>query len=272
MTHPYRPIHSPALEPELTRPWYHCREYTPSRSLESHIAAFWTMDYRPVPENQLHRIIPDGCVDIVVDLLSPSSRKAAYIVGLATRSEVLEFSQARSLFGIRIYSESVRALFRFPLSAFREHRVYLEEIWGLEGLHWVEEIQAAQSNSDIIEVVERKIIRMLTRGDESTPSLVYESLMHIYDSKGSLSVGSLADKVHFSERHLRRAFDKELGLSPKEMLGIVRFQSILQEYSRGGHSSLSDLALKYGYYDQSHFANSFARYYGVPLKRLTGKG
>ncbi|MEK3916170.1 helix-turn-helix transcriptional regulator [Paenibacillus sp. FSL H7-0331] len=272
MTHPYRPIHSPILQPELHRPWYRCREYTPSRRLESHVASFWTMDFQPVSEHQSHRIIPDGCVDIVVNLLSPSSRKAAYVVGLATRSEILHFSEARSIFGIRIYSESARAILKFPLSAFMEHPVFLEEVWGLEGLYWVEEILNAKTTSDIIEIVEHKLCQKLTDSDMPTPSLVYQSMQLMYVYKGNLSVTNLADKVHFSERHLRRVFDREIGLSPKEMLGIVRFQSILQEFYRGGYSSLTDLALKYGYNDQSHFANTFTRYYGLPLKRLTKKG
>jgi AraC-like DNA-binding protein len=269
MTHPYRPIHAPKLQPELHRPWYSCREYTPSRRLESHVDSFWTMDFQPVSEHQWHRIIPDGCVNIIIDLLSPSSRKAAYVVGLATRSEILHFSETRSIFGIRIYSESARAILKFPLSAFMKHHVFLEEIWGLEGLHMVEEILAAKTTSDIIEIVEHKLCQILSDNDAS---LVYQSMQHMYVYKGNLSVTNLADKVNFSERHLRRVFDRELGLSPKEMLGIVQFQSILQEFYRGDYSSLTDLALKYGYYDQSHFSNTFARYYGLPFKRLTKKG
>ncbi|WP_167372855.1 AraC family transcriptional regulator [Paenibacillus rhizosphaerae] len=44
----------------------------------------------------------------------------------------------------------------------------------------------------------------------------------IYHHKGNLSVTDLAEQAHSSERHLRRAFKQELGLSPKEMLGIIR--------------------------------------------------
>lgn len=272
MTHPYRPVHSPQLQPELHRPWYSCRQYPPGRNLESHIAFFWTMDFQPVLDRQWHRIIPDGCVDIVVNLLSPSSRKAAYVAGLATRSEVLQFSEARSIFGIRIYSESARAILKSPLSTFKGQRVFLEDAWGHEALDWVEQILEAETTSDILAIAEHQLGRMLAESDAATPPLVYQSMQMMYDCKGNLSVTNLADKIHCSERHLRRAFDQEFGLSPKEMLGIVRFQSTLQEFYRGDYSSLTDLALKYGYYDQSHFTNTFTRYYGLPLKRLTRKG
>lgn len=109
---------------------------------------------------------------------------------------------------------------------------------------------------------------MLAAAVAPAPDLVYQSMQYIYDHKGNLSITELADKVNISERHLRRAFDRELGLSPKEMLGIVRFQSAQEKLYSGNYSSLTNLALHYGYYDQSHFAAAFMRYYGLPIKQL----
>ncbi|SFB62314.1 AraC-type DNA-binding protein [Cohnella sp. OV330] len=269
MTHPYRPLHAPQLQPQLHRPSHSFREFAPSRRLASHVATYWTVDFLPVPGNQGHRVIPDGCVDIIVDLRASSSRQAAYVVGLTTRVEVLRFAQARSVWGIRLYSESAGTILKTPLSTFAANRVFMEELWGQEALDWVEKLLTANSITDRISVVEQQLNRILAAAEASAPTLVYQSMQYIYDYKGNLSVTDLADKVNFSERHLRRAFDRELGLSPKEMLGIVRFQSVLEELYSGDYSRLTDLALQHGYYDQSHFAGAFMRYYGLPLKRLT---
>jgi len=269
MSHPYHPLHAPQLQPQLHRPTHSFREFEPSPSLASHVATYWMVDFQPLPGNQGHRVIPDGCVDIIVDLLASSSRQAAYVVGLTTQVEVLQFEKARSVWGIRLYSESARTILKAPLSAFTANRVYIEELWGQEALDWVEKLLTAKSIPDRIEVVERQLGRVLAAAETPAPTLVYRSMQYIYDYKGNLSVTALAEKVNFSERHLRRAFDRELGLSPKEMLGIVRFQSVLEELYSGDYSSLTDLALEHGYYDQSHFAGAFMRYYGLPLKRLT---
>ena len=268
MTHSYRPLHAPQLQPKLHRPSHSFREFAPSRSLSSHVAAYWWVDFQPVPGNHGHRVVPDGCVDIIVDLLASSSRGAAYVVGLTTKVEVMQFAKPRSVWGIRLYSESARTILKSPISAFAENRVFMEELWGQEALDWVEKLLTANSITERIEISEQQLGRMLAADKKSTPALVYQSMQYIYDHKGNLSVTELADKVNFSERHLRRAFDRELGLSPKEMLGIVRFQSVLEELYRGGYLSMTDLALKNGYYDQSHFASAFMRYYGLPLKRL----
>lgn len=272
MIHSYRPVPSPKLQPELHHPGYSFREYAPSHHLAPYIVSYWTMDFHPGAEEQLHRIIPDGCVGIIVDLLSSSCRKAAFVDGLATQSEVLHFSAVRSMFGIQFYSESAGAILKSPLSALMGQHVFLEDVWGIEGLLMVEEILAANNVSDMIKIVERKLSQILDLNDMPASSLVYKSMQYMYAFKGNLSVRNLAEKLSFSERHLRRAFDREFGLSPKEMLGIVRFQSMLQELYNRSYSSLTDLALKYGYYDQSHFAKDFTRYYGLPLRQIMKKG
>lgn len=110
MPHPYHPLHAPHLQPQLHLPSHCFREFAPSRRLASHVAAYWTVDFLPVPGNPGHRVIPDGCVDIIVDLFASSSRQAAYVVGLTTQVEVLQFVKARSVWGIRLYSESARTI------------------------------------------------------------------------------------------------------------------------------------------------------------------
>lgn len=264
----YRPVQPPKLQQDLQRPGYSYQEYAPSENLGSHVACYWTLDFHADGRNQLHRIIPDGCVDIIVNRQAPSSWKAAFVVGLMTQFEILSLSQTQSVFGIRFYTESVQSILKFPVSAFVGQHVYLEDIWGTEGLFMVQEISAADAVSEIIEIVERKLAQILYYNDTPSNSLLHTSMQYMYAYKGGISTSDLAEKLSYSERHLRRTFDRELGLSPKEMLGIVRFQSMLQELYRGTYSSFTDIAMKHGYYDQSHLIKNFKRYYGILPKQL----
>lgn len=267
MSGQYRPIQSPKLQRESGSSEYEYREYAPNEKLASHVACYWTMDFDPGRGSRMHRILPDGCVDIIVDRRALSPRKAAFVEGLMATYEVLRFAEAQSLFGIRLFTESAPSLLRYPISAFIGQHVYIEEIWGTDGLFMVEEMLLAHEAPRIVEIADRKLIDRLSARDAPAHPLIYASMKEMYASKGSLSTADLADRVSFSERHLRRTFDRELGLSPKEMLGIVRFQSLLQDLYdglyQGARSGFADLAAKYGYYDQSHFIKSFKRYYGM---------
>lgn len=264
----YRPIQPPKLQQGLQNSVYSYREYAPCENLVSHVACYWTLDFHADGRNLLHRIIPDGCVDIIVNRHTSSCWKAAFVEGLMSQFEVLSLSQTQSMFGIRFYSDSAQSILKFPVSAFVGQHVFLEDIWGVDGLFLVEEIVTSNSVLDIIEVVERKLTQLLSSDDTPSNTMLHTSMQYMYAYKGIISTANLAKKLSFSERHLRRTFDRELGLSPKEMLGIIRFQSMLRELYSATYSSLTDIAMKYGYYDQSHLIKNFKRYYGVLPKQL----
>jgi AraC-like DNA-binding protein len=262
----FRPIQSPTLRSERQHPGYSYREYTPSQLLKKHVACYWTLDFDGRSGSRPHRIIPDGCVDIIVDRRASSARHAAFVAGLMTNCLVIDLESEQSSFGIRMYTESARSILRFPVSAFAAGRVYLHEMWGAEGLLIAEELLHARDVSQLIQLAESRLSRLLSRLDVPSPGLLHDGLNYMYDHKGVLSPAQLADKLGFGERHLRRVFERELGVGPKEMLGIIRFQSLLREMHRGSGARMSyaDLAAKYGYYDQSHLIKTFKRYYGMP--------
>ncbi|UFU01468.1 helix-turn-helix domain-containing protein [Radiobacillus kanasensis] len=132
----------------------------------------------------------------------------------------------------------------------------------------MEEIAAATGISDRIERVELKLKEFLLLNELQTDCLLQTGMRYMYDNQGMLLIRSLAEKLSYSERNIRRTFQKELGVSPKELLDIIRFQSLLRELYYSTQSSFIDIAAKYGYYDQSHFIKSFKRYYGMSPNRV----
>lgn len=220
----------------------------------------------------MNRIIPDGCVDIIIDRNSPSARKAAFLEGLMTQYVVVSSSERQSLFGIRFYPEMAQTLLQCPVTAFVGHRVFLEEVWGDRALEMVEKIMSASTDRDMIDVVERTFLRLLSNNGGFSDRLLHAGMQYLSASKGTISMSALADKLSFSERHIRRTFDRELGLSPKKVASIVKFQSMLQELQGSATQSLTAIAMKYGYYDQSHFIKSFKRFYGLLPTQLSNNG
>jgi AraC-like DNA-binding protein len=260
----YIPIQPPALQRGLPDSDYRYREFLPSKELEAYVACYWTVDVRATEYNRfLHRVIPDGCVDIIIDMKSPSFAKGAFVAGLMTGFEVIELSTSQSLFGIRFFIDSVSRFIRYPASELIGNHVFLEELWGREAEFFVEEARAAAGISEIIERVEVKLLQSIIHNKSRSNALLQTSLQHMYASQGMISIRDLAEKQSYSERNIRRTFQKELGVGPKELLDIIRFQSLLRERSKETQSSFTDIAVKFGYYDQPHFIHHFKRYYGL---------
>ncbi|MGG3575298.1 helix-turn-helix transcriptional regulator [Bacillus gobiensis] len=268
--HPFRPLQPPAFQQEFFDPCYRYQEYAPSKNLEKYIACYWTINIRAKDKNKLHRVIPDGCVDIIFDLRSTFVSKGAFAAGVMPEYMVTYCSEDQSLFGIRFYIETAHFALSHPISSITGNLVFLEDIWGHETAFVWEEILNANRVEKIIQIVESKLKNRFEKHEFKSDGFLQTALNYMYAYKGNLQIRLLAEKISWSERSLRRTFQNELGISPKELLNIVRFQYLLQDLKQGSHSRFVDMALTSGYYDQPHLINSFKRYYGLSPSDIFG--
>ncbi|MFP3514485.1 AraC family transcriptional regulator, partial [Peribacillus sp. SIMBA_075] len=77
---------------------------------------------------------------------------------------------------------------------------------------------------DRIALIEESLLQLFSMRPIRAGGLLETSMQYIYECRGSMTVGSLAEKVNYSERNLRRIFQNELGVSPKELIRIIQFQ------------------------------------------------
>jgi AraC-like DNA-binding protein len=84
-------------------------------------------------------------------------------------------------------------------------------------------------------------------------------------------VADLAMHLGVSERHLRRAFDDVVGLSPKAYLRILRFQRAFKGARTSPSESWARIAQFHGYYDQSHMISEFRALSGQTPSALRGQ-
>jgi AraC-like DNA-binding protein len=64
-----------------------------------------------------------------------------------------------------------------------------------------------------------------------------------------------------SARQVERRFREAVGVSPKTLARIVRFQEVLRRTP--GESASAEVALDSGYYDQAHLLRDFRDFAGV---------
>jgi AraC-like DNA-binding protein len=72
---------------------------------------------------------------------------------------------------------------------------------------------------------------------------------------GSQPVTTMADEVGWSRRHFTERFAREVGLGPKQVSRLIRFERSAELLRRG--CALADSAARAGYYDQAHMSNEW---------------
>ena len=80
-------------------------------------------------------------------------------------------------------------------------------------------------------------------------------------TNGTLSITALANDEQTSTRRLERMFHRYIGMSPKKISTLIRYQQVLRDAVLYPDFDIQDAVLKYGYTDQSHLLHEFCRFH-----------
>ncbi len=105
-------------------------------------------------------------------------------------------------------------------------------------------------------------LQRVNSGDD-IPLPTREALRLISSSKGQMPVSQVAETIGVSERTVRRGVTAAVGLSPKVLARILRFQNTMSRLRSPAPSDLCSIALECGYADQSHMAREFQQLAGL---------
>lgn len=91
--------------------------------------------------------------------------------------------------------------------------------------------------------------------------LVRHACSRLREQPTEAGIGEISRSVQLSERHLRRLFMQQVGMSPARYLRLGRFRKALRVMPCA--ASLTDLAYWAGYADQAHFCRDFKELAGM---------
>jgi len=138
----------------------------------------------------------------------------------------------------------------------------VDSYWG-EGRHeFQERVADAATPAESVRQAEAILLARLERFRRPDDALSH-AIALILGSGGCVSIACLADKMGVNSRKLDRTFNTRVGLSPKTLCRIVRFQQIFRLIERSENAAdWAQIALDCGYYDQSHFIKEFRTFAG----------
>ncbi len=250
----------------------HYKEYAPGRHLQPYISCYWiTTSEIELEEPILHRVVPDGCADIIFDLNENLYRGTASVVGTMTKPIFAILKGGINYIAIRFLPGGFLHFFDSALYNFTDQIIPLEIISGKEERSLTEQLFLENHIENQIRLLERHLEHLLKINDRKDP-VVNNAIHNILTNKGNIKISELSRIVHISKRQLRRKFERWVGVSPKAFCRIIRFRSILRTLRNNSKCDLLSIALDGGYYDQSHFIHEFNSYYGLnPSEFLKSK-
>jgi AraC-like DNA-binding protein len=100
-------------------------------------------------------------------------------------------------------------------------------------------------------------------------SLIEEGLLFISRHINTVSMESLREYLHLSERQLEKRFNQTVGISPQLYIRIKRVNEAFRLMDSGKYERLVDIAYELNFYDQSHFIRDIRAFSGLTPKGIT---
>lgn len=88
-------------------------------------------------------------------------------------------------------------------------------------------------------------------------------LQRLAATGGTARIGELAREVGWSHKHLITRFTQQVGLAPKAVARLVRFDRVLRALERPGAPGWERIAAEAGYADQPHLVREFRAFTGL---------
>ncbi len=248
------------------------REQQPAPALQPYLECIWTLRAQAGAARS-ERILPDGCMELVVNAGDPVRREHAtggcewqpriMLVGQMTQPVVIQPGRRIDLAGVRFRPHGGRALLGLPVS---------ELTGGMQALGALlprleTELQAttqhalspASRRGFVQDALLRHVRRRATPPDEAMRAAV-DAMVR---AAGAVRIDALGDLLGLSTRAFERRFRAEVGLSPKLFARLQRFQGVFRAVDRGD-PAWARVAVRCGYYDQSHLIRDFRAFAGEP--------
>ena len=188
----------------------------------------------------------------------------AWIGGLDDRPTIVGFGGTYGAIDLKLTPLGAYTLVGLPLRELARACVPLRDVFGPEGDELVARLRALDDWDERFDVLEAFLLRRLYRTPAAPvpdPAVAW-AFEQLRRTRGAARVEALAAELGCSRRYLRDGFVRQVGLPPKTVGRLVRFQHV-RERIQEAPGRWSEVAYAAGYADQSHLNREFRELAGT---------
>ena len=153
-------------------------------------------------------------------------------------------------------------LLGIPMTEITNRVVALGDLFGPAAEELVERLRARRGWAARFAFMDEMLAARFAAAPEPTPG-VRRAWERLQATGGRAAIGGLARELGWSHRHFIARFRQEIGLPPKMVARVLRFQRVVERLQKTPALGLGELALAGGYYDQAHFNRDFRAFAGT---------
>jgi AraC-like DNA-binding protein len=247
----------------------------PHPLLKSYIDKMWLFESSgKMPAADLKLVVPNGHIKLSVAFRNgivasvngksfTSKEQNISLTGLIDVPVILDVEEdvATGTIVVEFNPQGAYRFFQISLNDIKNQIHPLTDIIGIVGKQLEEQISNIESIDDKIVLLQQFLLKQFML--QSEDSIFEYCVAKITSSKGKITIKELEKKTGYSSRWLNMKFADKLGISPKNLSTIIRFNQYYNAVANNNEMDFMQNAFYDHYYDQSHFLKEFKRFTGL---------
>ena len=219
------------------------------------------------------REMPSGEVIVIINFGSPlricrsqgdiSAYGAArgFLAGL-DESYVISETEGNQQ-GIQIGLTPIGAyrILGLPMHLVANRMIDLSDLFGDDARRLIEQLQEAEDHEHRFALLDATLLARISKSRPLSP-IAMQAWHRLVRTSGRADIGKLATEFDCSRKHLVSKFHEQVGLAPKPLAKLLRFNHVIRRL-KSGAGDWAALADRCGFYDQAHFIKDFREFAGM---------
>lgn len=227
------------------------------------------------------RFLPNGDTEILIDfndtpqfIYDNNSLKEiqacnhVWASGVRTEPITIPSGNGATMMVIAFKKGMSAPFFPFPMEEISDSVVDADLIWGNGFGELRERLQAEKRVERRFELLEGFLLKMFASKLDVNPCVEF-AINEMTHRPDSLSIAWMNEQIGYSQKHFTEMFRRNIGVTPKAYLKIMRFQKAIRTIDAASEIEWDMIAQDCGFYDQAHFINDFKHFSGFTPERYS---
>jgi AraC-like DNA-binding protein len=255
---------------------------TPDARLRGHVHGRYTGWVENTAQTIRRREVPKPFVPVILNfgadfgVLSPGNASGgiedfgSFAAGLHDGAALVESVGASHCLQVNLTPLGAYQVFGRSMADLANRTVDLGDILGAGGRRLVRRLHDAAGWEERFVLLESFLAARIADARPPTPAVAW-AMGRLERSRGGVAVGALAREIGCSRRRLIAQFREQVGMTPKTVARVLRFNHAIGLLAAPNGTSWAALAQDCGYYDQAHFNRDFRALAGCTPGEYLGR-
>lgn len=226
------------------------------------------------PEHSIDRFLPDGNTEIIIDFddvpkyiydneTLKEIQACHHVWASGVRTEFISIPSGKhsAMLVISFKKGMAYPFFPIPMNEISDCVLDADLLWGNKFSHLRERLREIKDLVKRFEAVETFLLKNFHSSLHLNPCVDY-ALAEIIRQPDHINLRRMSEKIGYSQKHFIGMFKRQVGITPKAYLRIIRFQKAINEIEHSKAVDWTGISLDCGFFDQAHFINDFKSFSG----------